>query len=269
MLGQNYPNLEYIIIDGGSTDGSADIIQKYDNDLAYWVSEPDHGQSHAINKGMERATGDILGWINSDDFYLPGVFDVVAHSLSETESPGLIYGGCLMFNYERGWANVRKARAPFDREQLRINGFIDQPSSFWRRALWDTIGPLDETLHYAFDWDWFNRAANQGCFQPMPLLVSAYRIHSGHKTGTGGAARRLEIRQVISRYADHPYQELFRIVDEDVLPTIKRLRRLLNGRGVWRLQGSIERLFVLSWYSQLNRRFGYQNVQHAITALDH
>jgi len=99
VLGQNYPNLEYIIIDGGSTDNSVDIIKKYENQLTYWISEPDNGQSHAINKGFMKATGGILAWLNSDDMYLPGVLDYVAKTIN-IEEPGIYFGECIHMNYQ-------------------------------------------------------------------------------------------------------------------------------------------------------------------------
>src|SRR4051812_48252088 len=97
VIGQNYPNLEYIILDGGSTDNTIEIIKKYEKHLAYWSSEPDKGQSDAINKGFKIATGDILGWINSDDYYMPGIFNHIGNKMNIQESE-LHFGNCFLFN---------------------------------------------------------------------------------------------------------------------------------------------------------------------------
>jgi glycosyltransferase involved in cell wall biosynthesis len=267
VLEQDYPNIEYIVIDGGSADGSVEIIRRYADRLAYWVSERDNGQAHAINKGFERATGDILCWINSDDYFLPGVFRQIAVSFAKDESVSLLYGQCLMFDADRGWSELRQPVSPFDPALFRTTMFLDQPSSFWTRDLWLKVGPLDETLHYAFDWDWFIRAAECGSFKHIPLPASAYRIHHNHKTGSGGAARRREIRQIVDRYADNHSREMYRAVDEKIIPTLDRLQWLGKARGIWRLKRSAELVVPRLLHAGVYRNFGSQAVRRAITML--
>jgi len=200
VLGQCYPNLEYLVMDGGSDDGSVAVIERYAGDLAFWQSKSDEGQADAINQGFARATGDILCWVNSDDFLLPGTLRKIARLLgSRVNQPALIYGSSLYFCEENGSARVFKAR-PFDRSLLCETDYIYQPSTFWTRSLWERTGPLDSQLHFGFDWDWYLRASLQGEFLVCDEILSGYRQHAGHKSGSGGESRRMEILEVVQRH---------------------------------------------------------------------
>ncbi len=227
VLEQNYPNLEYIIIDGGSTDGSVDIIRKYEKHLAYWVSEPDRGQSHAINKGFAHATGEILAWINSDDYYLAGAFFAAAQSMRSLEAD-FIYGSCLhLVEYgpsplSFGTPRLRKC------DDLTIEDYIQQPSTFWRRQVWEKCGPLSENLRYAFDWEFFIKVQKAFTLTPVDAMFSVYRIHEAHKTGTGGDSRNSEILRITSRYSSPEWVTAYRAVNDRVLPRLRILRRLIG-----------------------------------------
>ncbi len=169
VLLQGYPNLEYIVIDGGSTDGSVEIIEKYSPWLTYWCSKPDRGQSHAINKGFERSDGEILGWINSDDIFYPGAFQAVAEGLSDAD---LFLGGMVKVRLEGAGHVEEKRSTPFKGQPIhhlrilkrrpRHDFHFYQPSLFWKRRLWEKAGPLDERYHYVMDVEWCNRALAQG-----------------------------------------------------------------------------------------------------------
>src|SRR5918993_5944601 len=129
VVGQQYPDLEYIVIDGGSTDETVEVIRRYEGRLAHWVSEPDGGQAHAINKGLARATGDILAWLNSDDLYLPGALAFVASALKSNEGPELLFGNCLHFVEGGAEAYGSDVRALHGRTNLLLSDYVIQPSA--------------------------------------------------------------------------------------------------------------------------------------------
>ena len=198
---QNYPNLEYAVLDAGSTDGTIEILRKYDSQLSFWRSEADGGQAAAINEGFRRASGDILCWLNSDDLHGATTLKTVAQLIgSRLDRPVVLYGGCEVFDDRTRWREVRPAMS-FSRELLETVDFLDQPSVFWTRRAWEMVGPLDETLHYGFDWEWFLRASRICRFVATDAVLSRYRFHSGHKSGTGGKRRWSELLEIVRRHS--------------------------------------------------------------------
>jgi glycosyltransferase involved in cell wall biosynthesis len=192
VLGQNYPNLEYIIIDGGSTDKSIDIIKEYADRITYWISEKDNGQSHAINKGFAKASGDILCWLNSDDYYLPNVLKEVGEKLN-IHQPELFYGNCIHLDQEHNQTHGSYFD-PFNQYDIFEGDFITQPSSFWTRKAWEETGILDESLTYSFDWEWYARAKLNGIlFIPSKTYFSVYRIHNSQKSNPNDQIRTAEL----------------------------------------------------------------------------
>jgi glycosyltransferase involved in cell wall biosynthesis len=200
ILGQGYPSLEYIVMDGGSADQSVEVIRARQERLAFWRSQPDHGQAAAINEGFGRARGLIFAWLNSDDLHMNGTLHTVANLLGGCGEPVVLYGGCELFR-DNGSVIESRAAVPFDLNRLQISDFLDQPSVFFTRAAWERVGPLDESLHYAFDWEWFLRAAKVCRFVRCDQVLSRYRIHSQHKTGTGGLRRWEEMSEVVRRHS--------------------------------------------------------------------
>jgi glycosyltransferase involved in cell wall biosynthesis len=201
VLGQGYPQLDYILMDGGSTDESVDVIRVRQERLAFWRSAPDRGQAAAINEGFSRARGIIMGWLNSDDLYLNHTLGTVADALTECANEAVVlYGGCELFQ-DRGSRTELRTAVSFDPKRLQVTDFIDQPSVFFTRSAWERVGPLDESLHYAFDWEWFLRAAKVCRFIQCDQVLSRYRIHSQHKTGTGGIRRWEEMSEVVRRHS--------------------------------------------------------------------
>ncbi len=185
VLSQNYPNLEYIIIDGGSTDGSLDIIKKYEKHLSYWTSEPDEGQSHAINKGIKKATGEIVNWLNSDDYYEPDALKTVSEIF---EDPGInCFCGLSRILDENGLVKISKGTDTYDNNLAKTIGWarIDQPETFFRREVWDKVGLLNEKLHYVMDKEWWIRYlltfGLAGIKKSNDIIVN-FRLHEESKT---------------------------------------------------------------------------------------
>ncbi len=201
VLSQGYDNLEYIILDGGSTDGSVEIIHRYESQLAHWASEPDDGPAAAINSGFARATGDILAWINADDAYLPGALHRAAAALAQRPDVALVYGeGWYIDETGARIEPCRFVRRQFKRRYLVNKDPILQPAAFWRRSLWETTGPLNTSLHWVFDWEWFIRAHANGRFLYLPSDLAYYRVQPAALTRTGGLARQLEHGRITRRY---------------------------------------------------------------------
>ncbi len=183
VLEQDYPRIEYFIMDGGSTDGSLDIIKKYASRLAGWVSEKDKGQTDAINKGFARATGEILAWLNSDDTYEPGAVRAAVEALRSRPEVGMVYGEANYID-ENGCLIGRFPAAQTDYTRLR-HGYvhIPQQASFWRAELWKQVGPLDPSFYFAMDYDLWVRLARITSLLYLPGQVWAnFRLHSSGKS---------------------------------------------------------------------------------------
>jgi glycosyltransferase involved in cell wall biosynthesis len=182
VLDQDYDQVEYIIVDGGSNDGSVDIIQRYASRLAWWVSEPDQGQTDALNKGFARAKGDLLAWINSDDTFEPGAIkEAVAYMKAHPEA-GMVYGDANYID-ETGRVIGRFPAAQTDYARLR-RGYvhIPQQSSFFRGDLWRKVGPLDPSFYFAMDYDLWVRLAALAPLAYYPRLWANFRLHRTGKT---------------------------------------------------------------------------------------
>jgi glycosyltransferase involved in cell wall biosynthesis len=182
VLDQDYPNIEYIIVDGGSNDGSAEIIRRYSDRLAWWVSEKDRGQTDAINKGLAGAKGEILAWLNSDDTYQPYAITEAVRFLLNRPELGLVYGDANFID-ENGRIIGRFPAAQTDYRRLR-QGYvhIPQQASFWRADLWHKVGPLDPSFYFAMDYDLWVRLAALAPVQYTPRLWANFRLHSLGKT---------------------------------------------------------------------------------------
>lgn len=193
VLDQNYPNLEYIIIDGGSTDESVEIIRRYENRLAYWCSEKDNGQADAINKGFARATGSLLGWINSDDLLSPHSLELLAEAhlrnpdsliagdvvnFDSTGDLGVVHQkGLTLENYLTAWKQVWEQRIAYH-----------QPGVFFPKSAWDLCGPLDTHFRYCFDSDLMFRLLEKHHTIYLGRIIASFRLHAGSKTVKEGAS---------------------------------------------------------------------------------
>ncbi|MDJ1491712.1 glycosyltransferase [Cytophagaceae bacterium DM2B3-1] len=231
VLGQYYPNLEYIILDAGSTDNTVSIIKKYESQISYWHSKKDNGQASAINEGLNMATGDILCWLNSDDMFMPGTLHFIAKQLNINKKE-LVFGNCCHMTENTHtmigsdvvlWASYR---------DLKCYDYIIQPSSFWTRKLWEATGPLNESLHYVLDWDWYIRAQKASDkFTAVERYLSIYRIHPLHKTGSKDTRRYEEFKWIYKTYLNEKIVQYFISLVEN--KSLNRLtKKLINKKRV-------------------------------------
>jgi glycosyltransferase involved in cell wall biosynthesis len=184
VLLQGYPNLEYIIIDGGSTDNTLEIIKKYEPYISYWVSEPDQGQTDALNKGIQKITGEVFAWLNSDDFYVPHTFHLIGKAFRD-HSFDICYGKCEFIDTEGkflfDWPYVDSLTLA----RVIADNLVPQPSCFLNAQAIKANGPLSQELQYSFDYEyWVRLLFNNAKIQSIPALFSKYRLHDQSKTQT-------------------------------------------------------------------------------------
>jgi len=231
VLLQGYPNLEYLVIDGGSSDDTVEILRGYAPWLAHWVSEPDEGQAAALARGFSLATGDILAWINSDDIFMPHALYRVAEAFCRSRAD-VVFGNILLID-ESGRHIGERRVAPWipliGAPGLMYGGFgIYQPATFWTRKIYERSGGIDASFRFCMDTDLFVRFAMHGArFKFVRTFLAAFRVHPKSKTST--------LRRVSS-------EEYTRLIQR--LPRISRPRRVLI-RGccwAWRLAYHAARL---------------------------
>jgi glycosyltransferase involved in cell wall biosynthesis len=200
---QRYPRLEHIVVDGGSTDGSVEILKAFSASHPHlkWVSGPDDGQADALNRGFRMAKGEILGWLNSDDLYCVDAVPIAVHSLTQNPELDMVYGDAWLID-ERG-----RIRRPwdfiedFDARRLRtVKDYICQPATFIRRRVLDSVGQLDTSLHWAMDWDFWIRIAQRGQVRRIPGFLACARDYADTKTAGGGFPRLREATMLMRRH---------------------------------------------------------------------
>jgi GT2 family glycosyltransferase len=224
VLEQGYPELEYIVIDGGSRDGSAEIIARYAPRLHYWVSEPDRGQVDAINKGLAKATADIVGYLNSDDLYLPGTLQAVAECFRSRPDCRWLCGEGVEIGLTAGEGRPVPREIPRDAAQAAFFNYrMVQPAVFWRRAIFEKYGPFDPKYSYCFDHEFYVRllAAGERC-EPLESVIAAFRLHPTSKTIAEAGSFEPEIRAIREQYLSR-------------LPALAAWRERLRRR--WRVAG--------------------------------
>lgn len=246
VLLQGYPNLEYIIIDGGSTDESVEVIRRYEPWLAYWVSEPDGGQSEALNKGFSRTSGTVLCWLNSDDRFRPGAVAVAVKALAANSHAGVVYGDCNEIDETGEHLRTYEAR-DFDIRRQLVAQMIPQPAAFFRRAVWEKVGPLRTDLHYTMDRDFWNRAALSFSIVHVKALLADMRMHSSSKSVSQALRFTYETEKLYDDFFARP----------DLLLELRQLESEARGINYFEMgykhygKGQLERArraFVDSWH---------------------
>jgi hypothetical protein len=205
VLGQDYPRIEYIVVDGGSTDDTVDILRGYDGRLT-WSSARDGGQADAINQGFRRARGEIVAWLNSDDTYLPGAVSAAVSHLVQHRDCAMVYGDGFLID-ERGAVTGRfPATEPFNLWKLvYVSDFILQQTTFFRRAALEAVGYLDETLHWGLDWDLFIKLGKRFRVDYLPREMANLREYTTTKTSSGGRRRLAELAAIVRRHGSRRY----------------------------------------------------------------
>lgn len=214
VLSQNYPNLEYFIIDGGSTDKTLKILKSYGNKIR-WLSEKDKGQTNAINNGLKKVTGDIISYINSDDVYLPNTFNTVAEFFMRNEETQWLSGdyfiidekGKKIQSYIASYKKLLRRNPTFNK--LAIANYVIQPSTFWRRSLLKNIGLFDESLYYCMDYDYWMRIIQKYPLHVLDNHFSLFRLHQQSKGGENFVNQFREEHQIVKKYVKNPFQLLF------------------------------------------------------------
>lgn len=234
VLSQDYDELEYLVMDGGSGDETLSILKRYESQLQWW-SEKDEGQAHAINKGFRRATGEILGWINSDDFYEPGALIKIAEYFTANPGIDLVYGEGYLVSED----GARKRRFPateptFDlRRLIFVWDYMLQQSTFFRREMLERIGYLDESLHYGLDWDLWIRAGKACRIGYMPEYLGNLREYDSAKSFAGGYRRVRELYGVVRSHTGRRWPAPSVIIYAvDWLESLlyRRLNMMMGGR---------------------------------------
>ena len=222
ILNQDYPNFEHIIIDGGSTDGTIDILKKYPH--LKWISEKDAGQSNAINKGFNMATGDIVAWINSDDYYETTIFKDVAIFFEKNSDCHFLYGDLTFIDINKN-VLFKTNEGNISYKSLLINpDIVRQPSCFWRRKIFDEIGLLNENLHLVMDYDFFLRIAKKHDFHYLNKNFSYFRLYKDGKSSKYIYKQLFELIQVMAKspaiYNKKSYlfflKRIYKIVNESI-----------------------------------------------------
>lgn len=199
LLDQPGVNVELLIQDACSTDTTSEVLDAHSDSRVKVFREEDSGPADAINRGLSKAKGDIFGWLNADDELEPGALSKVIRVFEDEPAVELVYGRGFYVDEEGVRLKPYDVR-PFDRNLLRTRDFILQPAAFWRRSLWERVGPLNPTLAWVFDWEWFIRASNETSFRFLSDDLARFRLTGENKSLVGGDERHAELAAVAKRY---------------------------------------------------------------------
>ena len=232
VLNQNYPNLEYIIVDGGSTDGSVEIIKKYEDKLKWWVSERDNGQVAAINKGLQRATGTWVGWQNSDDIYLKNTLNDLSTEIKKNHQVGLIIADMLLIDdQDRPIRDIRYVKPTY--KSFLVEGMVlCNQSAFWLRDIHNKIGFLDERYQYSFDYEWFLRLLKHTKAKHVNKIWGGFRQHQASKTFLSKPKFKEDNNLINNNYKSSFLEKIF-------FKSRRAILMLANGHLIYVLRGII------------------------------
>jgi glycosyltransferase involved in cell wall biosynthesis len=231
VLTQSYPSVEYSVLDGGSTDGSTEILSRYAARLTHWSSEPDGGQAAAIRKGFEMSTGEIQCWLNSDDLLLPDALTQVATYFQTHPDVEAVSGGAYLIDANGGLCDRFKCNytlgvdATYSRFVVYGQEGVYQPATFWRRSAYEAVGGIDATFRFAMDLDLFARLAKRKRFGRLPVILSCFRLHAQSKTSTLDEVHHLEIQRIVARHIDGYRGRFFRRLAHLFYWTESKVRR--------------------------------------------
>jgi glycosyltransferase involved in cell wall biosynthesis len=267
VLNQDYPNIEYIVIDGGSTDGSQEIIKRYADRLAFWTSEPDRGQADAINKGLRKATGEIVAWLNSDDMYMKGAIREAVQTLNDYPDAGMVYGDGLMVDSEGQLLDPHRYRG-YDVLDLLCFEVLLQPTVFMRRHVLEEVGYLGEEYHLVLDHELWIRIASHYPIVHVPSFWAVERTHIEAKT-VARAAGWVEEAERFLRSAETS-QDLSPIIAKNRRRVQASLdtfaaRRLIDARRYGEAMSRMVR--ALRRYPHVVTRYWYKAVQAGLSAI--
>ncbi|MFH1727658.1 MAG: glycosyltransferase family 2 protein [Pseudomonadota bacterium] len=249
IINQNYQDYEHVIIDGGSKDNSIDVIKKNESIIKYWISEKDKGQYNAINKGFAKTDGDIMGWLNADDKYLPWTFETVSLIFSKypqvnwiSASTGFIMNssGNVVKNYFIGGASSETFLRGANLSRMRAHSrpCIQQESTFWRRSLWEKAGAfVEETYSLASDYELWARYFNYSELYSINLPLACFRKHTGQKTSNLLEEYNIEALEILNNYKGRPYRAVERHVR-------KTLWNIFGNRNLYKLPNNLVSLFL-------------------------
>ena len=211
---QSYPRVELIVVDAVSRDETPEILAEYADRLTA-VVEPDHGQSHAINKGFRRARGEIVSWLNCDDMLLPEAVQNVVETFARDGALGIVYGDGYLIDTKAGARCLFKAGPMNIWKLVHVSQFLLQPAAFFRRNVLDEIGYVDESLHWAMDWDLMIRAAKRFRTAYIPLPLAEQRVYDTTKTATGGRRRFRELVRIMRAHGEYRYPPAYFLYGAD------------------------------------------------------
>jgi len=252
VLNQNYPNLEYIIIDGGSKDGSVEIIKRYEKFLSYWISEPDKGQADAIKKGFDKSTGEIIAYINSDDTYLPRSFFKMAEASQKHFEADLIFGDIYFINeYDQIIGECKLTNLNIT--HLVYEGIcLTQQATFWTKEIYNKVGGLNPKYKFCMDFDLFTRIADMGQLNYIPGHIANFRIHKDSKTSTNLDIWSVEHDEIVRQYLPQNINRTYFICRKNLCRIQRILYYLIQGDIKYILKKCANRLRGITFWEELN-----------------